>query len=56
MDIKEAYAMGYYYGRAEGSYEFLDLDRFNDQEKHEFKLGYDRGVTDYCVFDVKEEV
>ena len=48
---KEAYALGYYFGRAEGSYGFLDLDQFNDIERHEFKLGYDRGVSDYCDYD-----
>lgn len=48
MNTKYAYALGYYFGRAEGSYGFLNLDQFSDQEKHEFKLGYDAGVTDYC--------
>lgn len=48
---KEAYALGYYFGRAEGSYGFLDLDQFSDIERHEFKLGYDRGVSDYCDYD-----
>lgn len=47
----EAYALGYYYGRAEGSYGLLDLDHFSDAEHHAFKLGYDRGVADYCDFD-----
>jgi|APCry1669189369_1035219.scaffolds.fasta_scaffold190816_2 hypothetical protein len=47
----ESYALGYYYGRAEGSYGLLDLDQFSDAERHAFKLGYDRGVTDYCEYD-----
>ena len=55
MNAKEAYALGYYYGRAEGSYGFLDLDQFSDIERHEFKLGYDRGVFDYSVCDIEEE-
>lgn len=54
MNTKEAYALGYYYGRSEGSYGLLDLDQFNDLEKHEFKLGYDRGVFDYSVIDAEE--
>lgn len=54
MNIKQAYALGYYYGRAEGSYNLLDLDQFNDIEKHEFKNGYDCGVADYCLIDCEE--
>ena len=49
----EAYALGYYYGRSEGSYGMLDLDQFSDAENHAFKLGYDRGVFDYCVCDIE---
>jgi hypothetical protein len=56
MSEKEAYALGYYYGRAEGSYGLLDLDQFTDKERHEFRLGYDRGVFDYSVCDTQEEV
>lgn len=48
----EAYALGYFYGRAEGSYGLLNLD-FNDEEHHAFKLGYDRGVSDYCDCDME---
>jgi hypothetical protein len=54
MNAKESYALGYYYERSEGSYGLLDLDRFNDQERYEFRLGYDRGVADYCEFDTEE--
>lgn len=49
----EAYALGYFYGRAEGSYGMLDLDHFSDAENHAFKLGYDRGVADYCDCDME---
>ena len=49
----EAYALGYYYGRAEGSYGMLDLDHFSDSENHSFKLGYDRGVADFCEHDME---
>lgn len=55
MNIKEAYALGYYYGRSEGSYGLFDLDKFSNQERHEFKLGYDSGVADYCLNDIEEE-
>lgn len=51
---KEIYALGYYHGRALGSYGYLDLDQFTDQERYEFKQGYDRGVSDYCLIDVEE--
>jgi hypothetical protein len=51
MNAKQAYALGYYYGRAEGSYGLLDLDQFSDEERHEFRIGYDSGVSDYCEMD-----
>jgi len=54
MNTKEFYALGYYYGRAEGSYGLFDLDSLSDTERYEFKLGYDSGVTDYCLLDVEE--
>lgn len=54
MNAKEAYALGYYYGRVEGSYGLLDLDDFTDQERHEFKLGYESGVSDYCLCDAED--
>ena len=56
MNTKEAYALGYYYGRAKGSYEYFDLDSLADEARYEFKLGYDRGVFDYSVCDIEEEV
>jgi hypothetical protein len=55
VNIKQAYALGYYYGRSEGSYGTLDLDRFNDNELYEFKLGYDSGVADYCLVDIEDK-
>ena len=48
MSEKESYALGYFFGRAFGSYMYLDLDNFSDRELYEFKQGYDRGVLDYC--------
>ena len=53
MNAKESYALGYYYGRSEGSYGLIDLDMFSDQARHEFRLGYDRGVFDYSICDVE---
>jgi hypothetical protein len=54
MDTKQAYALGYYYGRAEGSYGLFDLDSLSDCNRYEFKIGYDAGVTDYCLLDLEE--
>ena len=51
MGSKKAYALGYYYGRALGSYGYEDLDNLTDIELHEFKMGYDFGVSDYCECD-----
>ena len=54
MDRKQAYALGYYYGRAEGSYGYIDFDDMEDTIRREFKLGYDSGVADYCLNDIDE--
>ena len=54
MGSKKAYALGYYYGRALGSYEYEDLCNLSDIEMHEFKMGYDFGVSDYCMDFVDE--
>jgi hypothetical protein len=54
MNRKEAYALGYYFGRAEGSYGLIDFDDWEDTIRHEFKLGYDSGVADYCLNDIEE--
>jgi hypothetical protein len=48
----EAYAVGYFYGRAEGSYGQTDFDYMSESETHSFKLGYDRGVSDFCDYDM----
>jgi hypothetical protein len=53
MSRKEAYALGYYYGRSEGSYGLIDLDEMEDTIRHEFKLGYDSGVSDYCLSEAE---
>lgn len=42
------YAKGYFDGRAEGIYN----NPYEDSEKHHhYKLGYDRGVADYCHYN-----
>jgi hypothetical protein len=54
MNDKQSYALGYYYGRYAGSYEYFDIDSLTDSARYEFKIGYDSGVTDYCLFDLEE--
>ena len=56
MNRKEAYALGYYLGRSEGSYNLMDLDQLEDTIRYEFKLGYDSGVSDYCLLDCEKEL
>lgn len=55
LSRKQAYALGYYYGRVEGSYGLFDLDSLEDTIRYEFKLGYDSGVTDFCLNDIEKE-
>ena len=55
QQIKNAYALGYYYGRALGSYEYFDFDALTDEERQEFKHGYNAGVNDYCLCDAEAE-
>ena len=40
-----AYALGYYHGRVEGVEENPYAD---DKARHDYRLGYDAGVADYC--------
>jgi hypothetical protein len=48
----EAYALGYYDGRAFGN---STRPRFENEKANLFyKLGYDRGVADYCDFDTTD--
>lgn len=54
MNTKQAYALGYYFGRSEGSYELFDLDSLSDISRNEFKIGYDSGVSDYCLLDLED--
>lgn len=57
MTEKEAYAIGYYFGRAFGNDELMKEEvgeevwwGFGGQ----LKEGYDRGVADYIAIDMKE--
>lgn len=48
MNTTYAYAIGYYDGRAEG----VDNNPYEDSElKHSYRLGYDKGVADYCHYE-----
>jgi hypothetical protein len=48
MNTNYAYAIGYYDGRAEGVYN----NPYEDKEMaHNYKIGYDRGVADYCHYE-----
>jgi hypothetical protein len=47
----EAYALGYYDGRAYGN---QNRPRFENEKANLFyKLGYDRGVADFCEYDME---
>jgi hypothetical protein len=51
MDLY-AYALGYYYGRAEG----VDHDPFAESEgncRYFYQQGYEAGVADYCDAEVR---
>lgn len=48
MNNNYSYAVGYYDGRAEGVYN----NPYEDREmSHAYKMGYDRGVADYCHYE-----
>lgn len=51
MNTNYEYALGYYAGRAEGVYN----NPYEDRDMHlAYKLGYDKGVADYCVYELDE--
>lgn len=50
-----AYAIGYYQGRALGQEETSQSEEFGALALEYFKAGYMRGVTEYVVYDMKEE-
>jgi hypothetical protein len=46
----EAYALGYFEGRAHGE---IQSPRFDSEPSNLFfKQGYDAGVSDFCSFDM----
>lgn len=54
-DLRYAHARGYYDGRRSGS----PNNPYNGETAAEmhaaYKAGYDTGVADYCIFDLKED-
>lgn len=46
--LADAYAVGYFEGRTLG---FENTQFEDDVSRHYYRLGYDRGVADYCEFD-----
>jgi hypothetical protein len=47
----EAYALGYFEGRAYGN---VQSPRFEHESSNLFyKQGYDAGVSDFCTFDME---
>lgn len=51
MNTNYEYALGYYGGRANGVYD----NPYEDREMQlAYKLGYDRGVADYCHYELDE--
>jgi hypothetical protein len=55
IDSMYSYAIGYYQGRHVGTYEYDGYESMSDQEQHLYRLGYDRGVADYCEFDTESD-
>ena len=43
------YAMGYHHGLEEGNTRALYDGCLKDDERWATKIGYDRGIADYCV-------
>jgi len=50
--IAYTYARGYYDGRSKGWCD-TPIEWMNDNEKHAYNEGYDKGVADYCELDEK---
>ena len=49
----QAYAKGYWDGRSIGVEKIPE--RFTDAQRHYYKLGYQKGVSDFCLFDEGQE-
>ncbi len=51
-NLAQAYALGYYHGRAVGT----ENDPYvSDDLRFLYSEGYQRGVTDYCDLDTRSE-
>lgn len=51
MNTIQVYAIGYYDGRSNG----VENNLFNDSElRILYTMGYERGVADYCFYEVTE--
>jgi hypothetical protein len=57
VDYEEAYwyARGYYDGRAFGKENLMEIE-LDDLQRQFYRQGYDCGVSDYCYFDIPDEV
>lgn len=49
-----AYSLGYRDGREFG-YETVDTLTMTDKDQHEYRIGYDRGIADYCAAEHSDE-
>lgn len=51
MNTIQAYAIGYYDGRSNG----VENNLFDNSESRVlYTMGYERGVADYCFYEVSE--
>jgi hypothetical protein len=54
MNKEYWFARGYYDGRSKGSVDESVWEIVSGEFLQSYKIGYDAGVTDYCVFDIVE--
>ena len=53
MDLFYMYALGYWQGRRDGN---MDMpEKLSEEARLLWKRGYERGVTDFCAYDMGEE-
>ena len=51
-NITRAYALGYFEGRAHGASDTARHE--NEKENLAYKLGYDAGVADFCLYELNK--